>query len=193
MRTIHQATSTTILRIKTINFRLAVICLAAASVGLPIAIISIAKLLLLGCVMAVPLLARKLPKDGAPLLKTWTLPAVLAALLAFALSLLWTVAPQGEALGSLAKYGKLLIIIVMMALIRERREAVYALGAFALAQLLVVASSWLLFADLPVPWATSRTTLSHYTVFSGYLDQGIMSAVFAAVCWHLRGMVPWSR
>jgi O-antigen ligase len=32
--------------------------------------------------------------------------------------------------------------------------------------------------------------LSHYTVFSGYLDQGIMSAVFAALCWHLRGLVP---
>jgi hypothetical protein len=39
--------------------------------------------------------------------KTRTLPAVLVALLAFALSLLWTVAPQEEALGSLAKYGKL--------------------------------------------------------------------------------------
>jgi O-antigen ligase len=185
-----QATSTIILRTKKINFRLAAICLMAASVGLPIAIISIAKLLLLGCVVAVPLFARNLPKNGATLLKTWTLPAVLAALLAFVLSLLWTVAPQEEALGSLAKYGKLIIIIAMMALIRERREAVYAMGAFALSQLLVVAGSWLLFADLPVAWATSRTTLSHYTVFSGYLDQGIMSAVFAAVCWHLRGLVP---
>lgn len=178
------------MRIKTINFRLVVICLAAASVGLSIAIISIAKLLLLGCVMAVPLLARNWPKHGAPLTKTWTPWAVLAVLLALVLSLLWTVAPQEQALGSLSKYGKLLIIIAMMALIRERREAMYALGAFALAQLLVVASSWLLFAHLPVAWASSRTTLSHYTVFSGYLDQGIMSAVFAAVCWHLRSLVP---
>jgi O-antigen ligase len=190
MRAIHQATPTTILRTKKINFRLAVICLAAASVGLPIAIISIAKLLLLGCVIAVPLLAKNLPKEGASLTKAWTPPAVALALLAFALSLLWTVAPQEQALGSLAKYGKLLIIIVMMALIRERREALYALGAFAVSQLLVVASSWLLFVHLPVAWATSRTTLSHYTVFSGYLDQGIMSAVFAALCWHLRGLVP---
>lgn len=190
MRAIHQATPTTILRTKKINLRLAIICLMAASVGLPIAIISLAKLLLLGCVMAVPLLAKNLPKNGASLTKTWTLPAVVAVLLAFALSLLWTVAPQEEALGSLAKYGKLVIIVVLMALIRERREAVYALGAFALSQLLVVVSSWLLFADLPVPWATSRNTLSHYTVFSGYLDQGIMSAVFAAMCWHLRSLVP---
>lgn len=140
--------------------------------------------------MALPLVAGKLPKNGAALTKTWTLPAVLISLSAFALSLLWTTAPQQEALGALAKYGKLAIILAMMALIRDRREALCALAAFALAQLLVVASSWLLFAHLPVAWASSRTTLSHYTVFSGYLDQGIMSAVFAAVCWHLRSLVP---
>lgn len=178
------------MRIKTINFRLAVICLAAASVGLSIAIISIAKLLLLLCAVAVLLFAKGLPRDGAPLAKTFTLPAVLAVLLAFVLSLFWTVAPLQEAAGSLAKYGKLLIILAMMALIRDRREALYALAAFALAQLLVVVSSWMLFADMPVAWASSRTTVSHYTVFSGYLDQGIMSAVFAALCWHLRHLVP---
>lgn len=178
------------MRIKTINFRLAVICLAAASVGLSIAIISIAKLFLLLCIVATLIFARGLSKNGAPLAKTFTLPAVLAVLLAFMLSLFWTVAPLQEAAGSLAKYGKLLIILAMMALIRDRREALYALAAFALAQLLVVLSSWMLFADMPVAWASSRTTVSHYTVFSGYLDQGIMSAVFAAVCWHLRGLVP---
>lgn len=178
------------MRIKTINFRLAVICLAAASVGLSIAIISIAKLFLLLCIVATLIFARGLSQNGAPLAKTFTLPAVLAVLLAFMLSLFWTVAPLQEAAGSLAKYGKLLIILAMMALIRDRREALYALAAFALAQLLVVLSSWMLFADMPVAWASSRTTVSHYTVFSGYLDQGIMSAVFAAVCWHLRGLVP---
>jgi O-antigen ligase len=178
------------LRIKTINFRLAVICLAAASVGLSIAIISIAKLLLLLCVVATLLFAKGLSKDGAPLAKTFTLPAVLVVLLALVLSLSWTVAPLQEASGSLAKYGKLLLILAMMALIRDRREALYALAAFAFAQLLVVLSSWMLFADMPVAWASSRTTVSHYTVFSGYLDQGIMSAVFAALCWHLRHLVP---
>jgi O-antigen ligase len=159
-------------------------------VGLSIAIISIAKLLLLLCAVAALLFTRSLPRDGVPLAKTFTLPAVLAVLLAFVLSLFWTVAPLQEAAGSLAKYGKLLIILAMMALIRDRREALYALAAFAITQLLVVVSSWMLFADMPVAWASSRTTVSHYTVFSGYLDQGIMSAVFAAVCWHLRHLVP---
>ena len=162
----------------------------AASVGLSIAIISIAKLLLLLCAVAALLLRKGLSPDGVPLTKTFTLPAVLAVLLAFVLSLFWTVAPLQEAAGSLAKYGKLLIILAMMALIRDRREATYALAAFAIAQLLVVISSWMLFADMPVAWATSRTTVTHYTVFSGYLDQGIMSAVFAALCWHLRDLMP---
>ncbi|EJL81351.1 lipid A core-O-antigen ligase-like enyme [Polaromonas sp. CF318] len=158
--------------------------------GLSIAIISIAKLLLLLCAVAALLLRKGLSQDGVTLAKTFTLPAVLAVLLAFVLSLFWTVAPLREAAGSLAKYGKLMIILAMMALIRDRREALYALAAFAIAQLLVVLSSWMLFVDMPVAWASSRTTVSHYTVFSGYLDQGIMSAVFAALCWHLRGLVP---
>lgn len=189
MRATRTATQT-ILRTKTINFRLAIICLAAASVGLSIAIISIAKLLLLLGVVGALLQRKGLSQDGVPLAKTFTLPAVLAVLLAFALSLFWTVAPLQEAAGSLAKYGKLLIILAMMALIRDRREALLALAAFAITQLLVVVSSWMLFADMPVAWASSRTTVTHYTVFSGYLDQGIMSAAFAAVCWHLRGLVP---
>ncbi|SDM40291.1 O-antigen ligase [Polaromonas sp. JS666] len=158
--------------------------------GLSIAIISIAKLLLLLCAVATLLLRKGLSRDGVALAQTFTLPAVLAVLLAFVLSLFWTVAPLQEAAGSLAKYGKLLLILAMMALIRDRREALYALAAFAVTQLLVVISSWMLFADMPVAWASSRTTVSHYTVFSGYLDQGIMSAVFAALCWHLRGLVP---
>ena len=116
--------------------------------------------------------------------------AVLVAIFAFALSLLWTVAPQADALGSVAKYGKLIVIALMMVLIRSRREAMWALGAFVLAQLFLMASSWMLFAHLPVPWATSNMALSEYAVFSSYLDQGIMSAVFAAICWHLRGLAP---
>lgn len=190
MRTIHQATSATILRKKTINFRLAIICLVATSVGLSMAIISISKLLLLICGMATLLFAQRAPEAGKPLTGMRTPVAVLVAILAFAASLLWTVAPQADALGSVAKYGKLIVIVLMMLLIRDRREAMYALGAFVLAQLFLMASSWMLFAHLPVPWATSNMALTDYAVFSSYLDQGIMSAVLAAVCWHLRGLAP---
>ena len=115
---------------------------------------------------------------------------VWVAFFAFALSLLWTVAPPAEALGSTAKYGKLIMIPLMVLLIRDRREAGYALGAFVAAQVFLVGSSWMLFAHLPVPWATSRMALNEYAVFSSYLDQGIMNAVFAAICWHLKDLAP---
>jgi len=174
----------------TINLRLAVICLAAASVGLSMVLISISKLLLLILGATVLLFARGVPPPSR-LLKCMRTPnAVLLALAVFAISLVWTVAPQEDALGSLAKYGKLLMVVLLLVVIRNRREAIYALGSFAMAQIFLLASSWMLFAHLPVPWATSRMALTEYSVFSSYLDQGIISAVFAAICWHLREYAP---
>lgn len=165
--------------------------MAAASVGLSMAIISLSKLLLLICGVATLLFAQRAPKAGKSLNEACTPAAVLLTLLAFAASLFWTVAPQADALGSVAKYGKLLVIVLMMVLIRDRREAMYALGSFVVAQLFLMASSWMLFVHLPVPWATSNMALTEYAVFSSYLDQGIISAVFAAICWHFRGLAPW--
>ncbi|MDO8651689.1 MAG: O-antigen ligase family protein [Undibacterium sp.] len=154
------------------------------------AIISIGKLLLLICGLATLLSARQIDERGSPLSGAWTPIAVLVAFFAFALSLIWTVAPQGDALGSVAKYGKLIEIVLLMFLIRDRREAIYALGAFAAAQSFLLGSSWMLFAHLPVPWATSSMASTEFSVFSTYLSQGIMSAAFAAICWHLRFLVP---
>lgn len=190
MRATHQAALATILHTKTINFRLAIICMAAASVGLSMVFISLAKLLLVLCGLATLLFARSAMTTSQPLAGLKTPVAVLLALFAFALSLFWSVAPQAEALGALAKYGKLLNIVLLLLLVRSRREAFYALSAFVGAQAFLLTGSWLLFAHLPVPWATSDMATTHYAVFSSYLDQGIMGAVFAAVCWHLRFLFP---
>lgn len=169
-----------------INLRLVVICLAAACAGLSMALISVAKLLLVICGLACMLFMRRTPATASLLTEMRTPMAVLVALFAFALSLFWTIAPQADAVESLAKYGKLILIVLMVVLIRDRREASYALGAFIAGQVFLLASSWMLFAHLPVPWATSRMALTEYAVFSNYLGQGIISAVFAAICWHLR-------
>ena len=162
------------------------------------AIISVAKLLLLLCalyILSSALLKILLKTSGTPAQSRLgrtrlTPPAVLVTLFAFALSLLWTIAPDADAWGSLAKYGKLLVVVLLVALVRERREAVCALGCFVLAQMFLVASSWALFLHWPVPWATSNMAVREYAVFSSYLDQGIMGAVLAAICWHLRSLVP---
>lgn len=168
--------------------------MAAVSVGLSMAIISAAKLLLV--LYALCVLSSALFRNSNASIEPQAVPsrltpiAVLTILAAFALSLLWTTAPDTDAWGSLAKYGKLIVIVLLMVLIRNRREALCALGWFVLGQLFLVASSWALFLHLPVPWATSIMAVKEHAVFSSYLDQGIMGAVLAAVCWHLRGLAP---
>lgn len=178
------------LQVNKLSFRLAVICLVSASVGLSMAIVSLAKLLLFLTVGVSLLFSKSLRANAKAVLQAHTVFWVLLTLTAFAASLAWTVAPDADAFGSLAKYGKLLTVILLVALIKDRREALYALGAFTLAQTFLVVSSWMLFFELPVPWATSRIALRESSVFSSYLDQGIMAAVFSGICWHLRSLAP---
>lgn len=154
------------------------------------AIISTAKLLLLLCALATLLLTRRPSGSAHPLADAWTPVAVLTAFFAFGLSLLWSVAPQAQALGALAKHGKLIVIVLMMLLIRDRREALYALAAFGLAQVFLLASASLLFLHVPVPWATSDLARTDSAVFTSYIGQGIINAVFAALCWHFRFLAP---
>ena len=115
--------------------------------------------------------------------------AVLSALLVFSISLLWTSAGNQEALGALAKYGKLLIIPLLILLIHTRHEAVFAVTVFVASQAFLLASSWFLYWGVPLWWATSIMSKTHYAVFSSYLDQGIMAAVLASVCWHFKHLV----
>ncbi len=165
--------------------------MAAASVGLPMALVSIAKLFLFVGGAAI-LLSQKPVTDPEHAHRNvqWTAFAVLLVLAAFTISLGWTTASESSAFGSLAKYGKLLTIPLIALLIQSRREATIALAAFAAAQVLMLLSTWMLVAHLPVPWATSATAMVSKTPFSSYLDQSIMCGVFAAICWHLRSLVP---
>ena len=175
-----------------------VVCLAAAAVALPIALISIAKLLLVLCALACLIVAAKHPAtavaaDPQTVAPRYTPIAVVLALALFAISLIWTTGPQTDALGSLAKYGKLLSIVLMAWLIRSRPEAFRALGVFLIAQAFLVLSSWLLFFHVTLPWATaSQVMVQHeFAVFSTYLDQSLITVATGAICWHLRHTTPW--
>jgi O-antigen ligase len=174
--------------------RLLIVCLAATSVGLAMAIISLAKALLLvgGTAVLIAAWCRKDPA-GTPPRPFWTPLAVLLALAGMALTLFWTAAPMDEALVALGKHGKLLVIPLLVCLIHTRREAVLALACFAGAQLFTVLSSWMLILHLPVPWASAGSALVDHAVFTSHLDQPIMMSVFAALCWQLRGLVPGRR
>jgi O-antigen ligase len=173
------------------RFRLIAVCALALAVSLPIAIISLAKLgvvcAFLWLVVTDSTVRRKIVGRQPDVLLM-----VYLATAAFWISALWSSA-SGAAIGkSLAQHGNLLAIPLVFFLQRSRRDAVIALQVFMVGQLVLVLGSWGLYLHLPVPWAQagSENGGSHYAVFSSYLDQSIMAAVFAAMVWHLRGIIP---
>ena len=178
-----------------INFRLVIVCVAAASVGLPVAIISLSKALLLLFALGALLWLGRRSAPAADLKAIATPTAVLLALAGLAVSITWSDAPLPQALEAWAKHAKLLVIPVLLYLIRSEQDARLALLSFIAAQVFLLLSSWMLLFQVPLPWATSSVALTEYAVFSSRLDQPIMSGVTAAVCWHLRHLAPgrWGR
>ena len=179
-----------ILQAKIPSIRVFVICLISAAVGLPIGFVSLAKLLLVLTALVCLIKPAPVLQPYPVFFHSITVRLILASLCAMAVSILWSTAPHTDAYSSVAKYGKLLVIALLPALIRSRREGLLALLVFVAAQTLVLVSSWMLFLHLPTPWALASTAHTQYAVFSSYLDQGIMGAVLAAVCWHLRSLMP---
>ena len=176
------------------SLRLAVLCLAAISVSLPMAWISLAKLCLLLTVLLLAFTAKP-EANQAPaytrLLSPWL---VLASILLFALSLCWTEVNLALASTVLVKHSKLILLLAFVYAIRNRAEAATVLKAFIGGQLFVLLSSWMLGLGLPLPWVlndqNSRGT--HNVVFSeSYLDQSIMMAALAGVLWQLRSTWKW--
>lgn len=167
--------------------------LLAVTIPVSLAATNVAKLIiLLACIAALAMAART--PDARPACSG--LSSVTVALLmlgAMAISLLYTTAPMPEALSALGKYGKLLIIPAVLLLIRDRREAALAMGLHLGVQALVVITSWLLYLHAPVFWVSPLPRNSVATVYSSYLDQSIMTAAFAAMCWHLRHEFPGRR
>ena len=164
----------------------------AMAVPVSLAATSVTKLLVVLCGLAVLVAGIIRRQRPAPLRQLHTPAMVVIVLAAMALSLTWTTAPGWLAVSELAKYGKLLVIPMILVLVRTRREAMIALALYGTSQFLVVLTSYLLSTGLALPWVpkTSLERLSAGTVYSSYLDQSIMTAGLAALCWHLRHEFP---
>lgn len=171
------------------NFRLVLVCFAAVSVSLPIAWISLAKVLLVVAGLCYLMANTITGRGDLTITKGLTSKAILATLLLFFFSLLWTDIGMDIALLALVKHAKLIVIFLLIYLIRTQREARVGVIAFTAGQIFVLLSSWLLAADVPLPWVTDPN--GKYVVFSTYLDQSIMFATTAAVFWHLRQERLW--
>lgn len=173
------------------DFRLLLVCLAGVSVSLPMAWISIAKILLFILGLLYLINNHFKQQRDSVLEGLWTPPVILAVLIFLSLSALWSDAGMNMAMLALVKHSKLLEILLLTCLIRTAHEARIAIGAFVAGQTFLLLSSWLLAAGLPVPWVTATGRASDYVVFSSYLDQSIIFATSAAVFWHLRSDKLW--
>ena len=176
------------------SIRLYLVCFAAVALALPIAIVSLAKLLALLGALIVLLHGWWHRDEPTVLASSGITPTILLALLLLTLSALWSTGSGDEVLTALAKHARLILIPVILSLARSRRDALIAMGFFVGGQIFLLGSSWLLYAGVPLPWVMSKEAgicdTCSFAVFSSYLDQSIMSAVLAAVCWQLRSLAP---
>jgi O-antigen ligase len=180
------------------QLRLALACAIGLSLALPLAWISITRLLLfLTCLgmVALSLVRRNRSQaaSGSTLGET-TLAArpslliLLTALGCFALSLLWTTAPTQIALASLVKHGRLLAVFLMVMLLRSHAEAILTLKWFALGQAIAAVMAWVTHFTGNPSWMQAH---DQGIVFTSYLDQSIIFSVSAGVIWLMRRELAW--
>ncbi len=177
------------------NLRLYVVCFAALAASLPMAWVTLSKLLLFTTTLGYLITWNFQGANKPSQLGLHTTKVLLLIVLAFATSLLWTEVSMDFALGMLVKHIKLLQILLLVYLLRSVNEAHLALKIFVFAQIFILVSSWMLAAGIPVPWVFNKQDLAtHYVVFSeSYLDQSIMLAMLAGLVWHLHTEWKWSR
>ena len=176
---------------RTWNIRLVVVCFAALAISLPIALVSLAKVFLTVAFL-IELTRRAFKNEASSPLQPLQMARFIPWAIAFMfVSLLWTSADMNTALQSVIKHGKLIFILVPVVLIRSWKEARIALIAFAVGQIFLMLSAWLISFGVPLPWATH--TGGRNAVFSTYLDQSIIFATSAGVFGHLRSIQVWPR
>ena len=170
------------------HLRPAPVYLLALCLPLTMAGISISKFLVLIVALGV-LVFRGLGSPQIAGLRSAPVLGVLVLLAAQMLGVLYSSVDWTESLGSVGKYGKLLLIPLVLVLLRNLRDARIALACYIAAQTFVVVTSWLLFTGLTVPWVpTAKSALG--TVYSSYLDQAILTAGYVVLCWQMRHEFP---
>ena len=169
--------------------RLASVAALALAISLPIALISIAKLLVLLAGLYVAFLYFTESNNSNKLKyiissTSATNKLIITAFLLFIASSLWSPAPPDEIVKSISQHGNLLIIPLLAILIKIKDEAILIFKIYIIGQLFIVMSSWLIFLGIQLPWAIA--TVQKYAVFSSELDQSIMTGIFAALLWNFR-------
>ncbi len=178
------------------RLRLYSLCFLALSVSLGVALVSLAKLVLLVTVLSQLMTdvrqRHQAPASHAATPLPW--PSSLwwgaAALLWMALSMTWGSAPAHEAWLALSRHARWLVLPAAFYLFRVGTPAWPVLQCLVAGQLFVLLSSWLMVVGIPLPWAISVMSPDNAVVFASTIEQPIMNTLMMLVVWYFRDQWP---
>ncbi len=176
------------------SFALFAVSFLAVSVSLGVAVVSIAKLLLLIAVIGQLILDAK--HHTFPSLQRW--PSVMwwtvLAMVWMSLSGLWTEANTVNALAGWGRHSRMLWLLAVFYVLRSPAHALFTLKWFVAGMVVMLLSSWALVAGLPVPWATATQFSAPLGIVHGStLEQPVLLTLLATVLWFMREHWPKDR
>ena len=162
----------------------------AFSVSLGVAMVSIAKLLLLIAVLGQ--FIKDVRNRSFPLLNSWPQLTwwMLAAMAWMSLSVLWTEASTSDALAGWGRHSRILWFLAVFYLLRTPTLALLTLKWFVAGMVIMMLSSWALVIGLPVPWASAKELPSLGIVHGSTLEQPVLLTLLAVVLWFMRDHWP---
>jgi O-antigen ligase len=179
---------------KLARLRLYSLCFLALSVSLGVALVSLAKLMLLIAVLLQALTDVRHRATATHSADTLPWPSSLwwgaAALLWMGLSMAWSSAPADAAWLSLSRHARWLVLPAALYLLRAGTPAWPVLQCLVAGQLFVLLSSWLMVLGIPLPWAISVMSPDNAVVFTSTIEQPITCTLMMLVVWYFRDQWP---
>jgi O-antigen ligase len=172
------------------------LCFLALSVSLGVALVSLAKLVLLIAVLSQLLsdVRQRHQPQGTHPAGALPWPSSLwwgaAALLWMGLSMAWSSAPAHEAWLALSRHARWLVLPAAFYLLRAGTPTWPVLQCLVAGQLFVLLSSWLMVVGIPLPWAISVMSPDNAVVFTSTIEQPITSTLMMLVIWYFRDQWP---
>jgi O-antigen ligase len=172
------------------SFAVFAVSFLAFSVSLGVAMVSIAKLLLLIAVLGQ--FIKDVRNRSFPLLNSWPQLTwwMLAAMAWMSLSALWTEANTSDALAGWGRHSRILWFLAVFYLLRTPTLALLTLKWFVAGMVIMMLSSWALVIGLPVPWASAKQLPSLGIVHGSTLEQPVLLTLLAVVLWFMRDHWP---
>jgi O-antigen ligase len=172
------------------SIRVFLLLLLAISVSLPIAVLSLAKILIFIAALFYIAIQFFRPRTDSLDIRLLSNLTIILLMTMWALSLVWTGASLEEALIAFVKHGKLMSIPILVYLVRSRQEAVIGISALLSGQVFVLLCSWLMAMGIFIPWidrpSGPTNPMTQYIPYAdSYLDQSIMLAASMSILWHL--------